>query len=64
MRVQGGTRGILAAIDAGKLDPLDAALDCPRRLRFSAADWRAVRRRGQRFRKAKLRERLAAAPGS
>jgi len=61
VRVQGGTFGIIAAIDAGKLDPFDAALpdDLPRALRNNA-DWRAVKRRDRRrLKKALKRERVA-----
>jgi len=48
-RVQGGTAGILAAIEAGRLDPLDAYLPEERDLPpLTGADRRALIRRTRR----------------
>lgn len=45
MRVQGGSTGLIAAIEAGTIDELDANFDCrltkPRNR--SNADWRRMR---------------------
>ena len=58
VRVQGGLLGILSAIDAGRLDPLDPWLPEERRLvPLSNADRRARERRAHRREK-----RLAARP--
>jgi hypothetical protein len=48
-RVRGGTAGILAAIAAGRLDPLDARLPEERELRgLSGSERRALIRRQRR----------------
>jgi hypothetical protein len=59
MRIQGGTLGILSAIDAGRLDPLDGELPEDRPVvRYSNQDWvREQRRHRAKLRKSK---RLAA----
>lgn len=49
MRLQGGTNGILAAIDQGWLDPLDPWLAEERELpRLSGSDQRRIARRIRR----------------
>lgn len=46
MRLRGGTRGILSAIEAGRLDPLDGWLPEDRETgRLSGSDRRAILRR-------------------
>jgi hypothetical protein len=47
MRVRGGTLGLLAAIDAGRVDPLDAStpVDPPREPKLSRRDWQRIERR-------------------
>lgn len=43
MRIQGGTSGLLAAIEAGKIDPLDPDADRgPRHCLYRAEDWRLI----------------------
>lgn len=57
IRVQGGTLGILSAIDAGRLDPLCACLPEERELHgLSGADKRALIRR-DRYRERKVARR-------
>ena len=49
MRVQGGTAGILAALEYGRLDPLYAGLDEDRPVtRFTNKDWEAIARHNRR----------------
>ncbi len=63
MRVRGGTRGILTAIDAGWLDPLGAKLiDAPRRGPLIGSDAREMARREARRRK-RYAKRLSRALG-
>lgn len=63
MRVQGGTAGLLAAIDAGKVDPLDPDIERTLGLcRPNGADRRKTLRRDRARRKreeARRRERMA-----
>jgi hypothetical protein len=57
MRVQGGTRGILAAIDAGRLDPLDGWLPDEREISPRTASDRRRAMRRERARRKRMEQR-------